>query len=134
MTNAFTYLDEEEYYDFVCKDADLMLRKRGCETWQVGAARRILNPEAYAECLRVCEENEEEPKTYKEAFFEVLENVVSACDEVEECARESFYNRIDRWENYYGTCYEGLMLDYVDDADFVEQVARGCRKYLRIKG
>ena len=84
MTNAFTYLDEQEYYDFVCKDADLMLRKRGCDLWQVGAARRILNPEVYAECLRVCEENEEEPKTYKEAFFEVLENVVSASEEVEE--------------------------------------------------
>ena len=111
-----------------------MLLKRYCETWQLDTARRILNPEAYAECLRVCERNEEELKTYKEAFFEVLENVVSACEEVEECARESFYNRIDRWENFYRTCPEGLMVNYVDATDFVEQVARGCRKYLRVIG
>ena len=134
MTNNFIYLDQDEYCDFLCKDADLKQLKRDCEAWHIGAARRILNPEAYAQCLRVCEENEEEPKTYKEAFFEVLENVVSACEEVEECARESFYNRIDRWENFYGACPEGLMVNYVDTTDFVEQVASGCRKYLRVIG
>ena len=134
MTNNFIYLDQDAYYDLLYVDKDFMRQRKQYASWAIGIARSILTSEAYAECLRLCEENGEEPKTYKQAFLEVLDNVDAATEDVGETAWGSFYDSIDGWEEYYGTCYEGLTLDYVDDADFVEEVASGCRKYLRSKG